>query len=526
MYHTNKQKCILYGILILLSATTVKAQSTDLYIPGNVSRIASKIRALHRNPIPDNRLLPGQHKNVSLMPGFPGITKRINEEDNFRTVISSQTEWLVSTTDTIFALYPQSRLSIDQYFYAYNDQGDTTRVLYKSYNTDAGTLENSLLNDYEYDENHNVSHHVIQSWNKKGTWDNTLQDFYFYNAAQLDTAYYSQYWLENQWVDLDKSTTKYDTQNRKIEETSQLFYFLVWITLGRTTYQYEGQSSLPSLKLNQSRDATHHKWANENQHVYSISSSHIDTDTYQVWVNNQWTDSTKVIYSYDSNNRPIQKIKQLKRGGFWIDTTKSITTYHSSSSRLDYATIVEQAWNGSQWTNKNRYLYTYDSSGHLAQLRSQEWKGGGWTDISREVSTFDSYGNEVRYAIQIWADDISSWADFFSETNTYSSSRPVDVPTPIEKTAANEPTRFELFQNYPNPFNPSTVIRYKLAKTNQVHLTIYDLTGRRVATLINRIQSAGVHTVRFNAGRLASGIYFYRLRSGEFNQVRKMLLIR
>ncbi len=78
--------------------------------------------------------------------------------------------------------------------------------------------------------------------------------------------------------------------------------------------------------------------------------------------------------------------------------------------------------------------------------------------------------------------------------------------------------------NYPNPFNPSTAISYKLSAVGHVTLRIYDILGREVATLVNGIQSAGMHTTQFNGERLASGVYFYRLTAPGVNQVRKMLL--
>lgn len=86
--------------------------------------------------------------------------------------------------------------------------------------------------------------------------------------------------------------------------------------------------------------------------------------------------------------------------------------------------------------------------------------------------------------------------------------------------------QFYLHQNYPNPFNPATTIRYRVARTANVTLKIYDLTGREVAVLVNGPRSAGEHEVVFDAGGLASGIYFYRLSAGGFSQVRKMMLLR
>ena len=85
---------------------------------------------------------------------------------------------------------------------------------------------------------------------------------------------------------------------------------------------------------------------------------------------------------------------------------------------------------------------------------------------------------------------------------------------------------FKLNQNYPNPFNPSTVISYQLPASGKVTLKVYDLLGQEVATLVNTTMSAGAHEVSFDASRLASGMYIYRIQSGNFIQTRKMLLVK
>jgi hypothetical protein len=88
------------------------------------------------------------------------------------------------------------------------------------------------------------------------------------------------------------------------------------------------------------------------------------------------------------------------------------------------------------------------------------------------------------------------------------------------------PESFILNQNYPNPFNPSTVIRYQIPSDSKVELIVYDALGREVQTLVNGQQGAGVYEVTFNAARLTSGIYFYRLTADEYTSVRKLVLIR
>lgn len=91
---------------------------------------------------------------------------------------------------------------------------------------------------------------------------------------------------------------------------------------------------------------------------------------------------------------------------------------------------------------------------------------------------------------------------------------------------ATQPLSFALSQNYPNPFNPSTTISYQLPHRSHVELHVYDCLGRRVQTLVDTDQPAGEHRVQWNADTHASGVYFYRLLTGTFAQVRAMLLLR
>ena len=88
------------------------------------------------------------------------------------------------------------------------------------------------------------------------------------------------------------------------------------------------------------------------------------------------------------------------------------------------------------------------------------------------------------------------------------------------------PGKFDLYRNFPNPFNPTTTISYDLPKTSDVALSIYDITGRLVETLVNKQQDAGNYQVQWDASRYSSGVYFYRIMAGNFLQTRKMLVLR
>jgi hypothetical protein len=101
----------------------------------------------------------------------------------------------------------------------------------------------------------------------------------------------------------------------------------------------------------------------------------------------------------------------------------------------------------------------------------------------------------------------------------------VFVPTGVH-SSRELPEGYALAQNYPNPFNPTTTINFSLGKPSQVKLTVYNLLGQKVVTLLDRHMKAGPHIVSFDASNLTSGIYFYRLEAGDFLSQRRMLLIK
>ncbi len=110
----------------------------------------------------------------------------------------------------------------------------------------------------------------------------------------------------------------------------------------------------------------------------------------------------------------------------------------------------------------------------------------------------------------------------------------VTTPSGVEEHGLTVPTTPVLSQNYPNPFNPSTTISYQLPALSSVEgsaprfvtLQVYDVLGKEVATLVNGIQSAGLHTVRFDGSSLRSGVYFYRIQAGSFVDTKKLILLK
>lgn len=101
-----------------------------------------------------------------------------------------------------------------------------------------------------------------------------------------------------------------------------------------------------------------------------------------------------------------------------------------------------------------------------------------------------------------------------------------NIGTAIDIETNSREFRFTLFRNYPNPFNPSTTIIFSLPYACRAQLTVFDITGQKVATLIDEYIVAGIHTVPFAPGDLASGLYIYRLQTPDHAEMKKMVFVR
>jgi hypothetical protein len=99
-------------------------------------------------------------------------------------------------------------------------------------------------------------------------------------------------------------------------------------------------------------------------------------------------------------------------------------------------------------------------------------------------------------------------------------------PTGVKSTPFSGPENFALSQNYPNPFNPSTTFNYVVGKAGFISIKVYDLLGREVATLVNEVKQAGTYPATWNAAKVGTGVYFYKMQSGSFTATKKMVLMK
>lgn len=160
------------------------------------------------------------------------------------------------------------------------------------------------------------------------------------------------------------------------------------------------------------------------------------------------------------------------------------------------------------------YLHAADVT-HLATVNLQVGETSGTFPIGYLVTV-----NTIDMFLYVNGDDVDD-ATAGVDTCMNNCVTVVEVSTDDDSPILHQ---FSLFQNYPNPFNPTTKIEFSIPEKSMVNLSVFDLLGNEVANLVNEVRKAGNYSVTFSGEELASGIYFYRLKSGDKVITKKMLL--
>ncbi len=196
---------------------------------------------------------------------------------------------------------------------------------------------------------------------------------------------------------------------------------------------------------------------------------------------------------------------------------------------------ITQFYLGRPWQAAPRtvFLNCYEP----ASLDSTGWLS--WNVPPARYAEFNCFGPgaDTSYRASFSSQLSTSQASDYTIENIFSKSTNPDygydwVPqtpiTAVESKTMNyqNPDSYQLFQNYPNPFNPSTQIKFAIPNRSYVVLTVFNVLGQRVGTLINKEMNAGNYQINFNASNLSSGIYFYSIKATNFTAVKKMMLLK
>lgn len=270
-------------------------------------------------------------------------------------------------------------------------------------------------------------------------------------------------------------------------------------------------------------------WLSDQEDLFSINYN----DVFTKWSNpssirDNGSDSNVgfEIVSYNSSNHTY---------------TLNIST--NSSGCEAFAPSKPQNLKISEYYNSQDLLYhpklEWDANGESDMLRYEIYRkvdDGSWTYLTYVYYTSTSYidydvelselsgADEIQYKIRAKDDD--SKTSVYSETASCTGYEGILHKNKNEENDDIVIKEFKLNDNYPNPFNPSTQISYQLPKAEYVSLVVYNSLGQEVKTLVNKAQPSGIYNINFKADNLPSGVYIYKLKAGNFVNVKKMLLMK
>ena len=419
---------------------------------------------------------------------------------------------------------------------------------------------------YQYSDHGQITMDLRQKWDGTGLVNSTRTTT-AYNSNGQRTERLFENWDGSSWVINDKLTFTYDSNGNEIEELEQDWdgTQLVNDSRWKTEYTSEGK---PSSIINEDWDGT--AWIPDSRQTVTEQNASTFISIVEDWDGTNWINDSRSSTEFDANGRLISQLRQNWDGSDWVNRDRSSFTYNSNGYRTSF---LSEEWNGTEWVNVQRYSYTFDANGLRTSWLFEHWDGSNWISDSRFVYTYDDNGNNIENLNEEW--DGSQWIGVSRVSYTYDSnsnlimglsemwenSSWVETPGSIGFSISDGsnlflsygffaysinvfygsitdvesyktlPTQFELSQNYPNPFNPSTTIEYSLplnvkSETSNVKLVIYDILGRNVKTLINKKQNPGNYSVQFDGNGLSSGIYYYKLQTGNYVQTKKMILMK
>lgn len=374
-------------------------------------------------------------------------------------------------------------------------------------------------------------------------WANDNRTTYSYVSGSRVSEQVSQTWSGTQWDNASRMTFTYDGSSRLSTMTSQTWVASAWANQTMSTYTYDGSGNAIELLTQQWQSSA---WVNFAKTTMTYSGGRIATSTSQSWVSSAWVNASKTTFTYDGGGHLTETLMQNWQSSAWVNSMRFTSTFDGSGRETS---SITQMWSGSVWNNTYKDDYSYDGSNHEILQVTSMWAGSMWLATDADTSKYSGEDltesvrcnlmsfmlNRTRFTYDGFSNLIEDISDNATSgdpwnnvsRNVYVYDSYVDV---ADEAAPGTPETFTV-QNYPNPFNAGTVISYSLEKDAHVRVTICNMLGQTVATVVDADQTLGVHRVVWNGlddrgDQLASGIYLFRVQAGVATQVRKMVLLK
>ena len=414
---------------------------------------------------------------------------------------------------------------------------------------------------------------IGEGWNEfTNQWVNSRRDEFEYDDKGNNTLFVISGWDEstNQWVGYWKIEMDFDNSGNYIQQvdylwdeiTSQWIYF--WEI--QLTYDVNGNIVLSEFYI---WDETTNQWLINAKDDYTYDENgYLITSIYLYWdeTTSQWINNEKTEYEYDNSGNEIIYTLYIwdEVNNLWFIAGKTENTYDSYGN---LTMEVNFSWDNNQWEKQWGNEYIFNTSNQLILEKSLIWNGSAWFNPNKSEYNYDSHENLILETYYEWNDLIYEFelADKqeFTYNNTYEydelvlpwiysmfdinildilfnhmltgsfgyefiegewvdSNRETFYYSEIEINDIMD-HQFPISNIFPNPSSGKTSIFYNLSAKSNVKLSILNLNGQLITTLVNEKQTQGDHKVNFDATDLPAGIYFCVLKTNEGMQTKKII---
>jgi parallel beta-helix repeat protein len=448
--------------------------------------------------------------------------------------------------------------------YLYNNTSNNTIINNTASSNDYGIVFNSSSDNTIYLNNSysNTTNNVLSENGSANTWNSPTTIYYDYNSGTYHKGYLGNYYGDGTHTGSNGIGGTYTIANDNNDDyqlinTSDYYSLQAWWP-NSDNNMFGNNAAKSGGNVTISNGGTH-IWKADQAASKDINFSGSDTWTGQLVFTSAPTNGHTFTVEIGSSSDGIDfttggpdatitvdgsstKFTFVTDASAFTVTTGNYLACRITSNNAEYSLRTGGAWSYvSSPGNSTGYTlpvelstFTIDVSNRIVTLnwrtetevnnygfdveRSQynDWQkigfvAGHWNSNSPKEYSFTDKprgGSEFKYRLkQIDAD------------GKYEYSPEVEVSLGIQSD-------YSVRQNFPNPFNPVTKIEFSIPTDNIVEIKVFNILGREVATLLNEKKQAGVHSVEFNAGNLSSGIYFYKIVSGQYSEIKKMILLR
>ena len=354
------------------------------------------------------------------------------------------------------------------------------------------------------------------AWHNKWQWLKSYDD----SGYLTESEFYK--FRNDEWSLRGNVSFANNDNGEPISRIRQVYWDGSFYNRSLQEYNYnDGGDLTQNTRLKWRHDSWHNRSMNELQYQDGLCVN----NTHYRWADSTWANRYLQEIAYNDNGERVEKVGYKWTDNGWTERHK---TEYSFDDNGDLSQKMFSKWTDAGWVTRARLTVNRDDSYNPVEILLEKVDSTDtWNNVALRQNTFSDDGMIMETVKSRWHDD--QWRPRKRNEYTY-----IDAPgrSVLSIAApATLPDQITLAQNYPNPFNPITTFSYEIPKAEFVTIAVFDMRGSKVATLVNERQNPGIRSHRWNGTDdngygVAAGVYIYTIQAGNFQQSKKMILLK